>query len=458
MQAVSTKARRTAKCVMTTSSYARGFLLVAVAILGFALFRMLAPLAGPIAWALTLAFLLAPLQRSLARRFGGRYGAAAGLITLLTPIVLLLPLTSLGVMFVRQVDALVERLRNLPPLLRGSPLQQLESLPVVGPGVRWLRENLAIGSDELMASATGAAQSALKGLASAGGGVVLGAVGTVFGFFVMLFILFFLLRDGRQLRTAAIRLIPIEPARRDEILALIANTTRAVVYGTGLTALAQGALVGIGFAIAQLPSPVVFGVLAAICALLPAGGAALVWAPGAVWLFVTGEWGWGVFMLVWGAIVSVSDNLIRPIAIRTHAEVSTLAVFVGVVGGVAAFGTIGVILGPVLLTLVVSLLGYIDATQLPEASASAAARPANAATVVVAATGDVAVATPAAAPTSAPTSASTSAPARASASSLAPESSAASAPAPAPTPAGTAALEATSPARDARMEPPPGTR
>jgi hypothetical protein len=138
-----------------------------------------------------------------------------------------------------------------------------------------------------------------------------------------------------------------------------------VVYGTGLTALAQGALVGIGFAIAQLPSPIVFGVLAAICALLPAGGAALVWAPGALWLFATGEWGWGVFMLVWGAIVSVSDNLIRPIAIRTHAEVSTLAVFVGVVGGVAAFGTIGVILGPVLLTLVVSLLGYIDATQLP---------------------------------------------------------------------------------------------
>jgi predicted PurR-regulated permease PerM len=134
---------------------------------------------GPIAWALTLAFLLAPLQRALARRFGDRAGPAAGLITALTPIVLLLPLTTLGVMFVRQVDTLVERLRNLPPLLQGSPLQQLETLPVVGPGARWLRENLAIGSDELMASATDAAQTALKGLASAGGGVVLGAVGTV---------------------------------------------------------------------------------------------------------------------------------------------------------------------------------------------------------------------------------------------------------------------------------------
>ena len=219
-----------------------------------------------------------------------------------------------------------------------------------------------------MASATDAAQSALKGIATAGGGVVLGAVGTVFGFFVMLFILFFLLRDGHALRDAAVRLIPIEPGQRDEILTLVANTTRAVVYGTGLTALAQGALVGIGFAIAGLPSPIVFGVLAAICALLPTGGAGLVWVPAALWLFATGEWGWGMFMLVWGVVVSVSDNLIRPIAIRTHAEVSTLAVFVGVVGGVAAFGTIGVILGPVLLTLVVSLLGYIDAAQVPEAA------------------------------------------------------------------------------------------
>jgi predicted PurR-regulated permease PerM len=369
---------------MPTSLYRRGFLLATVAILGFALFRMLAPLAGPIAWAVTLAFLLAPLQRAMARRLGARPSAAAGLITLLTPVVLLLPLTTLGVLFVRQVDTLVERLRALPPVLQGSLLLQVETWPVVGPGARWLRENLSISTEELMGSATEAAQSALRGLATAGGGVVLGAVGTVFGFFVMLFILFFLLRDGREMRQAAIRLIPLQPARRDAILTLVANTTRAVVYGTGLTALAQGALVGIGFAIAGLPSPIVFGVLAAVCALLPAGGAALVWGPAAIWLFASGEWGYGVFMLVWGAIVSVSDNLIRPIAIRTHAEVSTLAVFVGVVGGVAAFGTIGIIAGPVLLTLIVSLLGYVDAAQVPatSAAADAAAVPVRAATAL----------------------------------------------------------------------------
>ena len=385
MQAVSAKATDTAKCTMPTSLYRRGFLIATVAVLGYALFRMLAPIAGPIAWALTLAFLLAPLQRALTRRFGNRPSAAAGLITLLTPR-RAAAAADHARRAVRAPGRHPGRARAQPAaVLQGSLLLQVETWPVVGPGARWLRENLSISTEQLMGSATEAAQSALKGLASAGGGVVLGAVGTVFGFFVMLFILFFLLRDGREMRHAAIRLIPLQPARRDAILTLVANTTRAVVYGTGLTALAQGALVGIGFAIADLPSPIVFGVLAAVCALLPAGGAAIVWGPAAIWLFFAGEWGYGVFMLVWGAIVSVSDNLIRPIAIRTHAEVSTLAVFVGVVGGVAAFGTIGIIAGPVLLTLIVSLLGYIDAAQVPAAGvttdAAAAAAPAPAGTV-----------------------------------------------------------------------------
>jgi predicted PurR-regulated permease PerM len=371
MSAVSAKATGTAKCTMLSPLYHRGFLLAAVAVLGYALFRMLAPLAGTIAWAVTLAFLLAPLQRRLTRRFGGRPSLAAALITLLTPVVLLLPLTTLAVIFVRQVDSLVDRVRNLPPMMRGSLLQQAETWPVVGPGLRWLSENLAITSEQVMGSFTSAAQSAIKGLASAGGGVVLGAVGTVFGFFVMLFLLFFLLRDGRQMLDRAIRLIPLDVARRDAILTLVGNTTRAVVFGTGLTAIGQGALVSIGFAITGLPSPIVFGVLAAICSLLPAGGAAIVWAPAAIWLAFTGAWGYAIFMLVWGVIVSGSDNLIRPVLIRTHAEVSTLAVFVGVIGGVAAFGAIGVIIGPVLLTLIVSLIGYVDAGQ-PVATAVAA--------------------------------------------------------------------------------------
>jgi predicted PurR-regulated permease PerM len=92
------------------------------------------------------------------------------------------------------------------------------------------------------------------------------------------------------------------------------------------------------------------------------GGAALVWVPALVYLLATSQWGWAFFMLIWGMGVSVSDNLMRPLLISRQAPVSILAVFVGVIGGVSAFGMIGVIIGPVLLTVLATLLRYLDET------------------------------------------------------------------------------------------------
>jgi predicted PurR-regulated permease PerM len=140
----------------------------------------------------------------------------------------------------------------------------------------------------------------------------------------------------------------------------VANTIRAVVYGSGLTALFQGVLTGIGFALTGLPSPVVFGVLAGLLSLLPAGGTAFVWAPAVVVLLGTGRTGAALFMLAWGAVIAISDNFLRPFLVSKHAHVSTLAVFMGVIGGAAAFGGIGLIIGPVLLTLVSALLGFVE--------------------------------------------------------------------------------------------------
>jgi predicted PurR-regulated permease PerM len=191
---------------------------------------------------------------------------------------------------------------------------------------------------------------------------LLGAIGTVVDFFLMLFLLFFLLRDGRHMLGRTVRLVPMEPQRRGELLKLVGDTTRAVAYGTVLSALAQGALVGIGFAIAGLPSAIVFGVLAAFLALFPVGGAAAVWVPAVAVLVSTSQWGSAIFLLIWGMGVSASDNLMRPFLISSQAPVSTLAVFVGVIGGVSVFGIIGVIIGPVLLTVMAALLRFVDET------------------------------------------------------------------------------------------------
>jgi predicted PurR-regulated permease PerM len=342
--------------------YTKDFVIVVAALLAIALYWMLAPLWGALAWGICLAFLLAPVHRWLTRKLKGRANLSAGIITVLVPLLLAGPLVSLGVAFATQVADLVTRLQEQPLRLDTSLLAQLERHPLLGSLAEWLRQNLTATTEQLDGWLVSGAQMLLQSLAAKGGNFVLSALGTAVEFFVMLFLLFFLLRDGRQLLGRVVRLVPMEPQRRGELLKLIGDTTRAVVYGEVLTALAQGMLVGIGFAIAGLPSAVVFGVLAAVLALLPVGGSALVWVPAVVFLAATSQWSWAIFMLIWGLAVSVSDNLMRPLLISSRAPVSIPAIFVGVIGGISAFGMIGVIIGPVLLTVIAALLRFLDET------------------------------------------------------------------------------------------------
>lgn len=342
--------------------YPKGFVIVVAAFFALALYWMLAPLWGALAWGICLAFLLTPLHCWLMHKLKGRAGFSAGIITVLVPVAFAGPLFSFGVAFTNQVADLVTRLQQQPLRFNAGLLAQLEHYPFIGQVAEWLRQNLTATTEQLQGWLVSGAQILLHSLAAKGGDFVLSALGTIIHFFMMLVLLFFLLRDGRAMLDCAVRLVPMESQRRRAFLKLVGDTTRAVVYGVVMTALAQGTLVGIGFAIAGLPSAMVFGALAAVLALLPVGGAALVWVPAAVFLVVTSQWGWAIFMLVWGTSVSVSDNLMRPLLISTQAPVSTLTVFVGVIGGISAFGMIGVIIGPVLLTVLVALLRFLDET------------------------------------------------------------------------------------------------
>ncbi len=347
---------------MNLDLYAKGFMVIVAALLALALYWMLAPFWGALAWGICLAFLLAPLHRWLMRELKGRASLSAGIITVLVPAVLAGPVISFGVAFTNQAGDLVERLQKQPLRFDAGLLAQLERYPILGSLAEWLRQNLTATSVQLDGWLVNGAQMLMQSLAATGGNFVLSALGTVIHFFMMLFLLFFLLRDGRKLLDRAVRLVPMEVRRRRDLLKLIGDTTRAVVYGEIMTAIAQGSLIGIGFAIAGLPSAIVFGALAAVLALLPVGGAALVWVPAVAYLAATSQWGWAIFMLIWGMAVSVSDNLMRPLLISTQAPVSTLTVFVGVIGGLSAFGMIGVIIGPVLLTVIAALLRYLDET------------------------------------------------------------------------------------------------
>jgi predicted PurR-regulated permease PerM len=340
--------------------YTKAFFIALAALVLYGLLLVLQPFAGSMAWAVFLAFLLSPLHRWLTRRLKGRNGWSAGIITGVTPFALLTPLTLLGLAFVDQARALVNYIQSSNFRIDGSTFANLEQYPVIGPVARLAREQLSVSGTDIQEWLINSAQAMFKGVASVGSGVLLGALGTLVGFFFMLFLLFFFLRDGPSMFDRLQRLIPVPEEHREQLFDHLASVTRGVFYGIGLTAICQGVLVGIGFAIAGLASPVVFGVLATILALLPAGGAAIVWIPGMLYLGATGSWGMFTFLLIWGVIVSTSDNFLRPILVSRYAPVSAFTVFVGVVGGIAAFGAIGIVVGPVFLALVAAILDYFD--------------------------------------------------------------------------------------------------
>ncbi|WP_129776136.1 AI-2E family transporter [Peristeroidobacter soli] len=339
--------------------YARTFALVTCLVLGLALFKIVQPFLGPLLWAIFIAFLLHPLHVRLAARLRGKPQLSAALLTVLTFVVIIGPLTALSAAFAAQVGDLLQLVQDKVAGQTTGNVLNLANVPWVREGLDWLDRTLDVDLAQLQAWFTQGSKEALQTLASLTGKVFLGAVGTVVGFVLMEFMLFFFIRDGGEMVDTTRELIPMAETPKAKLFDHLAAVTRAMVYGTGLTALIQGTLVGISFLIVGLPSPIVFGVIAALVALLPFGGTALVWGPAALVLAVEGRWGATIFMLVWGAVlVSLVDNVVRPMLVSGRANVGTLTVFIGVLGGLAAFGAIGLFLGPVVLALIIALIRF----------------------------------------------------------------------------------------------------
>jgi len=343
------------------SFYPRLFALVTAGILAGLMFLILRPFLGPILWAMLLAFLLFPPRQALGHRLGGRHALTALILTLATTIVLVAPLPLLAVAFATQAKDLFGRVQRLVSESGISGAGDVLDIPIVSRAMRWVEAIAPVDAAQIQGWLTSGAQTLLQGLVSVSGSFVLGTLNALVGLSVTLFVLFFFLRDGDRMLAGAVRLIPMRPERREQLVEHVAAVTRAVVFGSLLTALVQGVLVGIGFALVGLPSPVVFGAVAAVASLIPFVGTALVWVPAAVVLFLQGRWVAALFLIAWSvAVVSSADNVVRPLFISGRAQISTLPVFLGLIGGLSAFGPIGLVVGPVLVALTLALLTFAD--------------------------------------------------------------------------------------------------
>jgi len=353
---------------LRSTFYARVFALVVAAALGYALFLIFRPFFVAMSWAAFLAFLLFPLNLRLRRRTRGK-ARAAGLLTVLAPITILLPLSALSVEFVAQISALLQKLQQGARQLDIKTFSDLQRFPVIARANTWLNAHVGISADQVQSYVISGTQDVLQHAAGLSGSFFLGALGSLVGFGIMVSLLFFFLRDGDAMSARARALIPMDEARKDRLFLQLSGVTRAIVFGTTMTALMQGVVLGIGFAIAGLPSPMVFGVLAALLSMLPVGGAAFVWVPAAAWLLYDGRWGFAIFMVAWGLMLAGLESVMRPLLISGRARISALVVFVGVLGGIPAFGAIGIIAGPVVLSLVIALAEFAEETSSAASSA-----------------------------------------------------------------------------------------
>jgi len=341
--------------------YRRVFGLAAAGLLGFALFKILEPFMGSMLWALLLAFLLFPANQVLRRMLRGHRGVAAILLTFVVTLLLVIPASLLAAVFTGQASELVGLLQEAAGRYHIAQASDLLRVPILERAIKGIVRLVPVTAEQIQGWIVEAGKGLLQILVSTSGSFFAGALRGFVDLVLTLFLLFFFLRDGEEMAQKWLLLIPMEEERKAGLVEHLAAVTRAVVVGLLVTSIVQGTLVGFAFVIVGLPSPVVFGVLAAVTSLLPLVGTALVWAPAALVLAMQGRWGAAIFVAVWGvAVVSAADNFIRPLLISGRAQISTLPVFLGLLGGIGAFGAIGMFLGPVLVALVLALVRFAE--------------------------------------------------------------------------------------------------
>jgi len=313
---------------------------------------VLRPFMTALLGAAVMCFSTWPAYRHIERLTGKRRSLAALMMTLLLIIVVVLPLALLAATLSDSATRAFEWLRAALAGGLPSPPDWLSAIPVVGGSLDASWRELA-SPEKLGEALKRFALPARQGLFQFG--VMLGE--GVLQLSLVSFIGFFLYRDGAALsewlRSALRRM---SGALAPGLLQTIGGTTRGVVYGILGTALAQGVLAAIGFLIAGVPAPALLGFLTFVLSMLPVGPP-LIWGGAAIWLFYQGEIGWAIFMAIYGLIVvSGVDNVLKPLLISRGSSLPFVLVFFGVLGGVIAFGFIGLFLGPVLLAVGYTLL------------------------------------------------------------------------------------------------------
>jgi predicted PurR-regulated permease PerM len=319
---------------------------------------MFRPFLFPVLWAALLAHTTFPIHERLSVWFGGRQTLSALTLTVFVLAVAVIPVSIMGVLLAKEagdaegvVRAWIESgaLHHLP--------DQLAALPIVGGLFQSVTAGTLFAPDTIEQGLIAVAKFLSGFFLDQVGGLLKNVFLLVTNFLLMLFVLFFLYKDGPTWLAALHDLIPMDLSHKQKILARVDQTVRAVVKGMFLTAIVQGLLAGSAYVVLGMPFPIVLTALTVILAPLPFGGTALIWGPVVLYFLWIGMFWKAIAMLGWGVgVVSTVDHFLRPWLIGRDVQMPVLLLVFSVLGGLALYGLIGLFIGPILVSLLMTAL------------------------------------------------------------------------------------------------------
>ena len=306
----------------------------------------------PIFWAVALGIFVIPLHEWIERRLAPRESLAALASVLLVVLIVILPLTGIAAAVTSEAAALYQRLSTGSVEPASLVAEAQEHLPQLVAAL----ERLGIDPARLQSQISSAAVTASQFIATRALAIGQDTIRIAIFFVLMLYLLFFFLRDGRRLLEGLVHALPLGDHRERHLLERFAEVSRATIKGTVVVGAVQGAIGGIAFALLGIGAPVLWGVVMALLSILPAVGPSIVWAPAAIILFVNGEIVRGAVLVAIGLLViGFVDNLLRPILVGRDTRMPDYLILLSTLGGLAGFGLAGIIIGPIIAAFFLSV-------------------------------------------------------------------------------------------------------
>ena len=335
---------------MTETNVQRAFFVALLLAVSLAFFWLIRSFMQPIFWAVALGIVVYPLHARLQQRLHNRKALAAIISVVAVVIVVILPLIGLAAAVANEGAALYDRMQAGGIDSLYARIQQ--RLPQAAA----LIERVGIDPARLEEQAQQAAVTVTRTIAERALSIGSGTLrGTVF-FFLMLYLLFFFLRDGPRILDALVRALPLGDQRERHLFGRFAEVSRATIKGTVVVGIVQGTIGGIAFAVLGLGAPVLWGTVMALLSILPVVGTALVWLPAAIVLFVNGQIFGGLALIFVGVfVIGLVDNLLRPVLVGRDTQLPDYVILLSTLGGLAGFGLAGVVIGPTIAAFFLSI-------------------------------------------------------------------------------------------------------